>query len=676
MVGFASLPAAEVRGEGDSRLVGVSKILGPKWVQSPVLTVGLLGVQVLWSVEMSYASPYLLSLGLQKPLMAVVFLAGPLSGLIVQPLIGTLTDRSRSRLGRRRPYILAGIVVCVFGVMLLGFTRQFASIFTASNSYANDVLTIWLAIWAIYCIDFAVNAGKFSPSLDIFFASDRAAYIVQAVDRALIVDTLPTDEQASGNAWAARMLGIGSVAGFFVGNIDLTQVFVVFGNTELQALAVIASLLLVATHSVTVYCVKEKIFVDSSKNTGKGLRAEMKILWHNILKLPRVIRQICIIQFFAWLGWFPILFYTTVYIGELHMRASPTPVDDDAAAALDAEGTRLGTRAMLYNAIVSLVTTFVMPLFVAREDARHEARDALLSVKGRKSKWKMHLSTLWAASHLLFTICMTATWFTSSVSGATVLMAMVGFSWAITQWAPFSLLGEAIHSASSSVGEDAASIRLSDTRSETVPRRTNRRQDDEERQFLVVDEDDMLDSSSDGVASTRTSLSIDGGNENVEPRAAMLMQHAEARVSRPNIGTTSDNAVNGGSEDMHTLEKDDDLSSKAGVILGIHNIFIVIPQFLVTGLSSIIFAIFEPSKSVLHGHSPGNTSPKSGNLTVLGIEDNNDTSNVMLLRRLGDNVDVSGGPNSVAIIFRLGGVAAAVAFILCCRLSRDMRRRS
>jgi solute carrier family 45, member 1/2/4 len=40
--------------------------------------------------------------------------------------------------------------------------------------------------------------------------------VVQAVDRALIVDTLPTSEQAAGNAWAARMLGIGSVAGFFM----------------------------------------------------------------------------------------------------------------------------------------------------------------------------------------------------------------------------------------------------------------------------------------------------------------------------------------------------------------------------------------------------------------------------------------------------------------------------
>ena len=83
-------------------------ILGPKWIKLPALTVGFIGLQSLWSVEMSYgatiscpeshtaftlsipASPYLLSLGLSKSLMAIVFLAGPLSGLIVQPLVGTV----------------------------------------------------------------------------------------------------------------------------------------------------------------------------------------------------------------------------------------------------------------------------------------------------------------------------------------------------------------------------------------------------------------------------------------------------------------------------------------------------------------------------------------------------------------------------------------------------------
>ena len=106
--GFSALPLAEDgAGHDGPHLAGVAKISGPKFFQLPVLTVGLLGVQVLWSVEMSYGAldpsimfgvvvltyysgtPYLISLGLTKSAVAMVFLAGPISGLIVQPLIGS-----------------------------------------------------------------------------------------------------------------------------------------------------------------------------------------------------------------------------------------------------------------------------------------------------------------------------------------------------------------------------------------------------------------------------------------------------------------------------------------------------------------------------------------------------------------------------------------------------------
>ena len=57
MTGFSALPLAEDGGEHDeSHLAGEAKILGPKWLQLPALTVGLLGVQVLWSIEMSYGA--------------------------------------------------------------------------------------------------------------------------------------------------------------------------------------------------------------------------------------------------------------------------------------------------------------------------------------------------------------------------------------------------------------------------------------------------------------------------------------------------------------------------------------------------------------------------------------------------------------------------------------------
>ncbi|KAH7929288.1 MFS general substrate transporter [Leucogyrophana mollusca] len=640
MTGFAALPIAEEGGDSynDTRWLGTPKITGPRWGHLPTLTIGLLGVQVLWSVEMSYASPYLLSLGLTKSWMAMVFLAGPLSGLIVQPLIGILADHSKSRFGRRRPYMLAGSILCSAATLLLGFTRPVATIFTILNSSANDTLTIWLAVFAIYCIDFSINA-------------------VQAVDRALLVDTLPPSEQPSGNAWAARMLAIGSVAGFFVGNVDLPRIFPIFGSAQLEVLTVIASLLLLFTHSLTSTFVKERVLVASSAS-GKGFRQEIRAIWETLFRLPKVIRQICIIQFFAWLAWFPVLFYTTVYIGELHKRSSPIPVDDESELALDAEATRLGSRALFYSALVSLAANTIMPIFVTRT---RETTTALSPVSPRKTcleHFQIHLASLWASSHLLFALCMAATFFTSSVAGATFIMALTGFSWAITQWAPFSLLAEAI--LSHPTADDAGSIHLADTRSGRRGRTSEDESDNEETRGLVranYEDDDQS-------APSRSSTPERG--DAGQPR---IMENARARVSRIDVEYVADVAEH----DTASLNRktSNGLSSQAGVILGIHNMFIVVPQFLVTGLSSIIFAIFDPEKSVLHGHHPGNTKPSNG--THPAVE-SAETASRHLFERQTDALANNDGPNSIAIIFRLGGVAAAVAFVLCWRLARELKR--
>ncbi|EEB97383.1 hypothetical protein MPER_03308 [Moniliophthora perniciosa FA553] len=186
-------PAISGSGIGRGKFAGISFIRGPKCLHLPSLTIGLLGVQIFWSIEMSYASPYLVSLGLSKSAMAMVFVAGPLSGLVMQPLIGVLADNSTSKWGRRRPYMLLGTAVCVVAMLLLGWTKVVSGWFSANNT----VLTIALAVFAIYLIDFSINA-------------------VQAVDRALLVDTLSSSLQPAANAWAAKMLAIGSVAGFFL----------------------------------------------------------------------------------------------------------------------------------------------------------------------------------------------------------------------------------------------------------------------------------------------------------------------------------------------------------------------------------------------------------------------------------------------------------------------------
>ncbi|KAG1726429.1 major facilitator superfamily domain-containing protein [Suillus paluster] len=634
MTGFSALPLPEEPLHDESRWIGRARILGPPLTRLPTLTVGLLGVQVLWSVEMSYASPYLLSLGLSKPLMAMVFLAGPLSGLIVQPLIGVLADHSKSRFGRRRPFIVIGAALCCAATLLFGYTRPLATLFTRPDSSSNDSLTVWLAVLSIYCIDFSINA-------------------VQALDRALLVDTLPPSDQPSGNAWAARMLAVGSVLGFFVGEIDLPRWLPFLGRLQLEVLAVIASMLLISTHLLTSICVKERILV-ATDSRAKGLKKEIYDIWNTLTRLPRVIRQICYIQFFAWLAWFPILFYTTVYIGELHKRVSPPPGDDSSALALEEEATRLGARALFYSALVSLAANIIMPFFVV--DAKEVPTLHLLRPK---KPWlervRVHLATLWALSHFMFAFCMAATFVVSSVSGATFIMSVTGFCWAITQWAPFSLLAEAILS-HPTTDEETASIYVEDTRSDRRSRTDDDGQDDDETRHLV-------DSDLEDPAYSRTVLP----EQDEDGHYPMIMMNNEAQVSQIDINVSSTQMPHDASP-LHRPKKNlNGLSSQAGAILGIHNMFIVIPQFLVTGLSSIIFAILDPQKSVLHGHHPGNAMPVNGTVATSG-----DVMRQLLDRD--DNSSVKAGPNSIAIIFRLGGVAATVAFVLSWRLARELKR--
>ncbi|KAH9915143.1 MFS general substrate transporter [Epithele typhae] len=652
--GFSSLPGAEEGGLHGAHLAGVARILGPRWAQLPAITIGLLGVQVFWSVEMSYGTPYLLSLGLSKATVAMVFLAGPVSGLVVQPLIGVMADNSKSRFGRRRPYMVVGCIICTFALLLLGFTRSFASIFTALNTLANDTLTIWLAIFALFTMDFSINA-------------------VQAVDRALIVDTLPPVEQADANAWAARMLGFGSVAGYFIGNVDMTAVFPFFGSNEIQVLAAVGAILLVFTHAITAICTKEKVVIATRRN-DKSFLKELRDLWGHAFSLPPVIRQICMIQFFSWVGWFPVLFYTSAFIGDLHKRTSVLPSGDPE---LNDEATRLGTRALFYSSLVTFAGNILLPLVVAESARSRRLLERKLAGSPKSNllalyeRLKVSLSTLWAASHLVFSLCMLATFFYSSVAGATFFTTLTGFSWAVTQWAPFSLLAEAILT-EQVPGEEGHAIVLNDTRTR---RSVNFGGDDDERQFLVgndEDEDEDEDELQPTPDQPRLPPSAQEGdvcsfssNDSMDSNDGDLMKPHRRTSSRDRTSRSlfmHNGAARTSHVDMHSAAEEEvtkppsGLASKVGIIIGIHNIFVVIPQFIMTGIASVTFALLDPTSG-----APADSATPSANSTAAPA----------LVVREGPLPTASA--NSYVIIYRLAGLSALVAFVLTLRLGRELR---
>lgn len=112
-------------------------------------------------------------------------------------------------------------------------------------------------------------------------------------------------------------------------------------------------------------------------------------------------------RFSVWMAWFPILFYTTLYLSDLYKRSLPPSAFEGNIEDIEAEGTRLGSRAQLLTALLALATNFLAPRFV-RNSA---SSSGPMHMEPPKRWWerKVDLATLWAGSHLVFAFCMFGT---------------------------------------------------------------------------------------------------------------------------------------------------------------------------------------------------------------------------------------------------------------------------
>jgi solute carrier family 45 protein 1/2/4 len=233
---------------------------------------------------MTYCTPYLLELGLTKSKISLVWVAGPLSGLIMQPVVGVIADRSTSRWGRRRPYMVGGTILVSVFLLLLGWTKEVVGIFATDKDTVKSA-TITVAVLSIYAIDFAINA-------------------VQGSCRGLIVDTLSIPKQQMGSSWASRMVAVGSLIGYGAGAIDLQRIFgLALGDTQFKQLTAVAAFSLCATVGLTSWAVTERVLI-SNGSEGERLSAVQVLttIAKSAVDMPRGIAAICYVQFWAWIG--------------------------------------------------------------------------------------------------------------------------------------------------------------------------------------------------------------------------------------------------------------------------------------------------------------------------------------------------------------------------------------
>ncbi|KAI4171481.1 MAG: hypothetical protein LQ343_004219 [Gyalolechia ehrenbergii] len=495
-------------------------------VRMALLTFSLVGLQFTWGIEMTYCTPYLLQLGLTKSKTSLVWIAGPLSGLIMGPVVGVLADNSKSKYGRRRPFMIGGAIIVSMGLLVLGWTAEIVGFFIP-ESELRRLLTITLAVFSIYLVDFAINA-------------------IQSSCRSLIVDTLPIPKQQKGSAWATRMIAVGHLAGYGVSTVDLLKILgKTLGDSQFKQCCVIAAGMLLLSVGITSWAVDERILIslrdaDVKSGAWKLVGKILSMAWH----LPDRIRAICWVQFWAWIGWFPFLFYSTTWVGETYFRYTPEASITESTDPLGDIG-RIGSLSLLIFSIVTFIGSVLLPFVVRSPDneAKSGQRNftprpppALAPLAALLKDVKPDLLTSWMLSHLIFAGAMFLTPFVRSLHMATVLVSICGIPWALACWAPFAYMGIEVNrmTAPSTILANGSSYR-------------------------------RLPTPSDDFSSPGPSPSF------------LRLNHLDRDIDDDEDPDTS-------------------TGETAGIYLGILNLFSTLPQFVGTFISMIVFEILEPGK--------------------------------------------------------------------------------
>jgi solute carrier family 45 protein 1/2/4 len=166
-----------------------------------------------------------------------------------------------------------------------------------------------------------------------------------------------------------RSAGVGNILGYLAGYVKLPQYLPWLGQTQFKVLCAIASFVMAITVGISVSTCAERdpTFDNAPAETQGGVMGFFRGLFNSVGKLPPQIKRVCVVQFFAWIGWFPFLFYITTYVGEIYadpfFEENPKMTEAEIDAVWE-NATRIGTRALLLFAIITFLASVVLPFVI------------------------------------------------------------------------------------------------------------------------------------------------------------------------------------------------------------------------------------------------------------------------------------------------------------------------
>ena len=259
---------------------------------------GFFGLQFAWQMRIILSGPVTESLGASPFLYGLIWLAGPFTGMVVQPIVGALSDKTVSPLGRRRPYLLVGAIIASIAVCIFPNSASVSNFLHSLTGINLPPLTaLFIAAIMIWVIDACIN-------------------IAQGPYRALIPDVVPQEQHSLANSYISLAIGLGSVvaaaaAPFLKWAFDYQM--------SLPAQFIMAAIAFTLGMVWTCIFIKEKTSKISEKDVST-VEASEKVkhasFWQSLkdfFALSPEVGKICWMQFFTWIGTMCMMIFFTHY---------------------------------------------------------------------------------------------------------------------------------------------------------------------------------------------------------------------------------------------------------------------------------------------------------------------------------------------------------------------------
>jgi len=244
------------------------------------MSFGFLGIQFGWGLQMANMSPIYKYLGASDDQIPLLWLAAPLTGLIVQPIIGAMSDRTWGPLGRRRPYFLVGAILSSLALIAM-----------------PNCSALWMAAGLLWILDASINV-----SMEPF--------------RAYVADKLPEEQRGMGFAMQSFFIGVGAVVAgmlpymlrnWFGVSSESDGVNAVPTNVRISfyvGAAAFFGAVLWTIISSKEYPPENLEEFRRKKAATSGFAHLLKEIPDALANMPGTMRRLALVQFFTWLGLF------------------------------------------------------------------------------------------------------------------------------------------------------------------------------------------------------------------------------------------------------------------------------------------------------------------------------------------------------------------------------------